>query len=432
MSARVLLTCWPFPGHVFPHMSIALALRQRGCDVAFYTAESAREMIEGEGFQLFPFRAVRPERWERIHRLEARAGGRRQSARVGHQAFRNWLVESIPEQIADLQVIVDEWQPDVVLTELSMWGPAVVLWEAVPIPVALISFMGPMIPGPDAPVWGFGMAPPRTTASRLLTQVLNHSTDIVARGLRRRVDFFRAQHGLGPLGCSVNEFTGRLPLYVVGNVPELDYDRHDLPASVHYVGPCVWHPPARAEKDDWLNQIPTDQPWVHVTEGTSHFQDPFVLRAAIDGLAGQPMQVIVTTGRDREAPSVPALARNVHLVEWVNHDTLAPRCSVLVTTGGNGTVMAAMQAGVPLVVVPTTWDKPDNARRVVDAGVGVRLPPKRCTPAGLRAAVGEVLSKPRYRENAIRLAERLNAAPGPQGAVDLLETLVPASVTAHA
>lgn len=429
MSARVLLTCWPFPGHVFPHMSIALALRARGCDVAFYTAETWRETVEAEGFTFFPFRAVRPERWERIHRLEERAGGRRQSMRVGHQAFRNWLVESIPEQVADLQAVIDDWRPDVILTELSMWGPVVVLWEAIPIPVALISFMGPMIPGPDAPTWGLGMAPPRTAASRLLVRVLNRSTDVVASGLRRRVDFFRSQHGLPPLGCSVNEFTARLPLYVVGNIPELDYDRHDLPPSVHYVGPCVWHPPVRAEGDGWLDEIPTDQPWVHVTEGTSHYQDPFVLRAAIEGLSGRPMQVILTSGRDRQVPNEAALAPNIHLAEWVNHDMLAPRCSVLVTTGGNGTVMAAMKAGVPLVIVPTTWDKPDNARRVVEAGAGVRLLPRKCNPVGLRAAVEQVLEDPSYRENAARIARRLAEAPGPPRAAQLIERLAAPSLS---
>ncbi|HBY46349.1 MAG TPA: hypothetical protein DEU95_14655, partial [Chloroflexi bacterium] len=75
MSARILLTCWPFPGHVFPHMSIALALRERGCEVALYTAEESRDVVEAAGIRFFPFKAVRSERWERIHELEERAGG---------------------------------------------------------------------------------------------------------------------------------------------------------------------------------------------------------------------------------------------------------------------------------------------------------------------------------------------------------------------
>ena len=53
--ARFLVTCWPFVGHLYPQISVAFALRERGHDVAFYTHESARSIVEGEGFTLFPF-----------------------------------------------------------------------------------------------------------------------------------------------------------------------------------------------------------------------------------------------------------------------------------------------------------------------------------------------------------------------------------------
>jgi UDP:flavonoid glycosyltransferase YjiC (YdhE family) len=79
---------------------------------------------------------------------------------------------------------------------------------------------------------------------------------------------------------------------------------------------------------------------------------------------------------------------------------------------------------VPLVVVPTYWDKADNAQRVVEAGVGLRVPPKRCTPEGLRAAVRRVLEEPGFRENARRVARLLADSPGPARAADLLEALV--------
>ena len=95
----------------------------------------------------------------------------------------------------------------------------------------------------------------------------------------------------------------------------------------------------------------------------------------------------------------------------------------MVTAGGTSTILSALQAGVPLVVVPTNWDKPDNARRVVEAGVGVRLAPKRCTPEALRAAVEEVLTDPTYRENAKHVAALLARASGPERAAELVEAL---------
>lgn len=423
---KFLITCWPFEGHVFPQMAVATALRERGHEVAFYTGEDARAVIEAQGLQVHAFSKLDASRYLRVQDREARTAARRQSLRVEHQAFRDWLVETIPGQVEDIRGVLADWAPDVLVSDLTMWGPILVLWEATPIPVAASStFIGPMIPGPDAPPWGFGLRPPAGAAARSLARVLNGVTDVAATGLRRRVSEIRADYGLGPLDTSVNAFSGRLPLYLVPSLAELDYGRRDLPASVHYVGPCVWDPPAGQQESDWLSTVPGDRPWVHVTEGTSHQQDPFLLRSALSGLAGEPVRVIATTGRRRDPGELRLgeLAPNVHLTQWVSHRQLLPRCSALVTTGGSATIMAGLQAGVPVVVVPTTWDKPDNARRVVEAGVGVRLRPGRCTPARLRAAVRSLLADPRYARRARQVAARLAAAPGATRSAELLEGL---------
>ena len=113
----------------------------------------------------------------------------------------------------------------------------------------------------------------------------------------------------------------------------------------------------------------------------------------------------------------------------MSHDALLPRCRALVTTGGAGTVIAGLQAGVPLVLVPTTWDKPDNARRVAEAGAGIVLRPRRCTPEHLREAIERVLGEPSYRAAAQRCAELLRAAPGPSGAAELIAALAPGPPT---
>ncbi len=425
MSARFLFAAWPFEGHVFPQMSVARTLRDRGHEVAFYTAEGMRATIEREELTVFPFQRVDPATWLRVESLERRVGGRRQSMRVGYQAFREWLVETIPAQVADLEEILQAWKPDVLVVDYSMWGPIVILREAAGIPVVAWSLLGTVIPGPDAPPSGFGLGSPKTRAARLRASLLTRGSDLVAIGVRRRVDHFRAEHGLPPLGCSVSAFAARSSLYLVAGLRELDYNRGDLPSTVHYVGACVWHPETQQGAAAALDAIPTDRPWVHVTEGTSHHQDPFVLRAAVRGLAGRPVHAILTTGqkRDPDALGLSPLPENVHLTRWVSHSELLPRCAAVVTTGGANTIVSSLQAGVPLVIVPTTWDKPDNARRVVEAGAGVRLSPRKCTPERLRAAVEQVLTDPSYRANARRIAGVFASTPGPVIAADLLQTL---------
>jgi UDP:flavonoid glycosyltransferase YjiC (YdhE family) len=80
----------------------------------------------------------------------------------------------------------------------------------------------------------------------------------------------------------------------------------------------------------------------------------------------------------------------------------------VITHGGHGTVMKALIAGVPLVVVPLGRDQPGNAARVVHAGAGVRLR-KNASVSALRAAIARVTEDPRYRAAARRMAARLAA-----------------------
>jgi UDP:flavonoid glycosyltransferase YjiC (YdhE family) len=92
----------------------------------------------------------------------------------------------------------------------------------------------------------------------------------------------------------------------------------------------------------------------------------------------------------------------------------------MITHGGHGTVMKALIAGVPLVVVPLGRDQPDNAGRVVYAGAGIRLR-RNASASTLQTAIGRVIEDPRYRAAARRMAARLASERDDNRAVDELE-----------
>lgn len=445
--ARFLFTVWPFPGHLYPNIAIAHALRARGHEVAFYTGSMAQAVVAGEAFTYFPFQQVAHRLqtvtgwsetpgddsdgtllYQRLTQRYAYSHAQSLLARAKQQKamYYEWILGTIPQQVIDLKAVLDAWQPAVIVCDPAMWSPILVLQETHRIPVAVLSLApGCMIPGPDAPPPGFGLPSPRTWHTRLLARLVASLTNLFASDFRRAISEMRQHYGLPPLSTSMLAFTGGMPLYLVPSIPELDYQRRDLPPSVHYVGPCVWNKPHHEPPPLWLAQLPKDRPWVHVTEGTSHAQAPIVLRAAAQGLANLPLQVIMTTGTNRNPvelglePSAP----NVRVERWVAHSDLLPHTDVVVTTGGAGTVLAALCAGVPLIVVSTEWDKPENAQRVVEAGAGIRLAPRHCTPRRLRAAVERVLGEPSFRQRAQRLAALFGQYGGAARAAELLESL---------
>jgi MGT family glycosyltransferase len=422
--ARYLLTVWPFRSHYFPMLAMADAVRRRGHEVAFYTGPSARADIEDEGFGFFPFQAVDEERihdlifsrgtfasWSRPRRLKA--------------LLREWLLGTVPDQVRDLEPILDVWQPDVIVAETSTWGPTLILHEARPVPVAVFStVVSCLIPGPQAPLVGLGLPRPRGPWSRALARLARSAVEFLSVDFRREVNRIRERHGLSALDCSVTEFAGRMPLYLVPGVPEFDFERTDLPPSVHYFGPCLWRPATPSSAPPWLAPHGDGRPWVHVTEGTMHTRRPILLQAAARGLGERPVRVTMDTGgRAPDEMQLGEPAPNVRVESWVPHELLLPHIDLMVTTGGAGTVMSALQAGVPLIVVPTEWDKPENAQRVAESGVGLRLAPNRCTPRRLRQAVETVLADPGYRDNARQLSRVLGKYAGPPRAAELLELL---------
>jgi MGT family glycosyltransferase len=193
---------------------------------------------------------------------------------------------------------------------------------------------------------------------------------------------------------------------------------------VRYVGPCVWKGAAAPPPvPTWLADLPGDLPVVHVTEGTIHTRQPLLLRAAAAGLRDLPMRVILTTGPNRRAEELDLgpTAGNVRVEQFVPHHALFPRTDVVVTTGGAGTVTTALLSGVPLVVVPTGWDLPENAQRVATSGAGVRLSMHDCTPDTVRRAVERVLGDHRFRDNARRIGSALGKRGGSDEAASLIE-----------
>jgi MGT family glycosyltransferase len=425
--ARFLFTVWPYPGHIHPNVAIAHALGTRGHESGFYTGSSLEESLEREGFRVFPFRHVNEARVAQVVLTLDALSLQWQQARRRKALLREWLLGTVDEQLEDLAAVVEGWRPDVVVCDPAMWGPLLVLHERIGIPLAVMSYVAAcMLPGPEGPILGVPLPRARGTTARLGRRALRVVARIAAASVRREAERIRARHGVRPMRTSVTAYAGEMPLYIVPSTPAYDRARSDLPRSVHYVGPCQWDKPGATPPPAWLTEMSRDQPLVYATEGTMHSKPAFVLRAALQGLASLPVRVVATTGTHRD-PATLALGKvpsNARVDRFVPHSDVLPRADVVVTTGGTGTVLASLSAGVPLVVVPTAWDQPENAWRVVEAGAGVRVAPAHCTPNTIRVAVERVLSDPSFRTNARRLGADFARHGGAAQAADLLEGLV--------
>ena len=134
---------------------------------------------------------------------------------------------------------------------------------------------------------------------------------------------------------------------------------------------------------------------------------PGLYRAVIDALAEVRARVLVTVGRHADPAELGPLPANVHVERWVAQASVMPHAAAMVAHGGAGTTLAALAAGVPLVLLPLSADQPINARRVAELGAGLALDGVPAAVPRLAAAVTRVLEEPGYRAAARRVAAQV-------------------------
>jgi UDP:flavonoid glycosyltransferase YjiC (YdhE family) len=97
---------------------------------------------------------------------------------------------------------------------------------------------------------------------------------------------------------------------------------------------------------------------------------------------------------------------NVRVERWVPQAEALAQASLVVCHGGSGTVLGALAANLPLVIMPLFADQFANARTLAGAGAAAVV-----EPAGLRAAI---LCPPPPPE---RIAREIRSAPPPLAAL---------------
>jgi UDP:flavonoid glycosyltransferase YjiC (YdhE family) len=255
---------------------------------------------------------------------------------------------------------------------------------------AVILMHGPyMIPRRDVPPIGTGFMPARGRLGRLRDRSAVAVTLAVFRRGMPALNRARADFGLPPVR-DLPDLMSRADRILVCSSPSYDFGSGSVPANVCYVGPQLDDHASGATGDRWAG--PPGQPLVLVGLSSTVMRQEGLLQRAADVLGQAQVRGLVTTGPAVDPARISA-PPNVTVTRWARHADVLPHCSAVITHGGHGTVLKALMAGVPLVLVPLGRDQPDNAARVVHAGAGIRRPatkllwaPRPCARSTRRSA----------------------------------------------
>jgi len=405
MKMNVLVYTSPARGHLYPVVPIASELSKRGHRAHIVTLAGELEHLAQIGISSSPIDPA-------VERIAIEDYRERSLPRAGMSVLKTFTARAAGEA-PDLARGIDDHNPDVLLIDVNCWGAATVA-ERSGLPWAMYSPYLLPLPSRDAPPFGLGLAPMNGPVGRVRDAIVGYGFRAgFDRTVMPAINALRARHGLPELR-RYSDVLARPPVLLALTAEGFEYPRSDWPANVRLIGAVNWSPPLPAPA--WLDEL--RDPLVLVTCSTERQRDKRLLHVSLESLPATGMSVIATSAaHDPDQFSAPPGSR---VVRFVPHEPILQRAACVVCHGGMGITQKALAAGVPVVVVPCGRDQLDTACRVQSAQAGVRLSPRRLTPARLAAAVHTAIER---RAGALCVGRAYAAAGGEAAGADAIEAL---------
>jgi UDP:flavonoid glycosyltransferase YjiC (YdhE family) len=134
--------------------------------------------------------------------------------------------------------------------------------------------------------------------------------------------------------------------------------------------------------------------------------------------------VLVAVGPDGDPSLLGEVSDRVHVERFVDQARVLPLVDAVVHHGGTGTVLGALAAGRPQLLLPQGADQFVNGDLLVKVGAGRVLTNDAQSPGAIGEAVAALLrTDSPERAGAARIQDEIAAAPSPADVVADLERL---------
>jgi UDP:flavonoid glycosyltransferase YjiC (YdhE family) len=370
-------------GHFLPLVPIARAAEAVGHEVAVVCPPGMAGRVAAEGFAALPA-GVRGDDAPPVRMPLLPLDAEREDRDV-RDGFAGWMAS---ERAAAIGEHFAAWHPDVVVRDEMDFGTVVAAERAgLPHATVLVIAAG-------------GLA----------------RAEVVGEPLRA----LRAQHGLPP-DPELRMLSRHLVLSPFP--PSYRDPRFPLPDTAHPLRPLTPAPPAGTVAPEWLARLDR-RPTIYLTLGTIfNTESGDLFPRLLAGLRELDANLVVTVGQHIDPAEFGPQPDGVHIERYVPQALLLPHCDLVVSHGGSGSVMGALEHGLPMIIAPMGADQPLNAARCAALGLGRVVDAVAATPQDVRAAAAEVLADRAYRAAAERVRAEISTLPGPAHAVALLEQI---------
>ena len=205
------------------------------------------------------------------------------------------------------------------------------------------------------------------------------------------------------------------PLLQLAQLSEaLDFPRDELPPSFHYTGP--WRKP---QSGKFVLPDACGRPTAYASLGSLQGARVQLFRRIAQACHRAGVRLVIAHGGagSGEFSSLPG---DPLVFDWVPQDQILEQVDMVISHGGMNTTLDALRHGLPMIVIPLTFEQPGTAARVERTGAGLMIS-SRAHPRTLERAIRCVLDDWSFREAAKRQSAAIKASGGVGLAADLIE-----------
>ena len=397
---RVLLIPVGSAGDVHPYVGLGIALRDRGHDVSIVTNAYFAPTVAAAGLRLVP--------WGTVDQYETVTGHPHLwHPRKGIGVIGRMLLAGMPELYETL--VEESRRGDVLLVGHGLAFAARLAHEELGLPLVTIHLQPAGFQSLyDSPI----MAPWLGSINELPLEVkrfLFRAIDFVAdRAFAPVVNELRRAHGLDP----IRHITSRWwhsPQQVIGLFPRwLAAPQPDWPENTELTGFPLFDDDPGTDVDpaveDFLDNGP---PPVVFVPGSGNRQARRFFRTAVDACQKMGRRGLLLTRYADHLP--PTLPDGVRRFDYVPLSRVLPRACALVHHGGIGTAAQGLAHALPQLIMPMTFDQPDNAHRLERLGVARTVWPREFRGPEVSDALHDLLASGEVRSACTTLAQRIGS-----------------------
>lgn len=422
--ARILFTCFGSLGDLFPYLAVAKTLQERGHRVTLGSTALYRQQIEAESLRFTHLRCgldlhTSPEAVRHLltRLFDPMRGGKAITDEMMMQIGDTFL--DTRAAIADADVVVSN--PLAFATPIACREGGLPWLSTVLAPMFLLSTYDPPIMTP---------APWMKQVHRVSPAIYR---GIFALIKRATLGWTKPLHTLcrdlnlpEPAGHPLFEgqFSpyGTLAMFPSGFAEaQPDWPRNTLVTGFPYFSTSAGDDSAARQVETFLAAGAPPMVFALGSSAVNIAGDFYAVSARIARQLGQ-RAVLVYGQHADQIQGIPP-GEDILAIPYVAYDKLFAGASVIVHQGGIGTLAQALSAQKPMLVVPFGFDQPDNGLRIQRLGLGLTLPREQYRVDTALPLLRDLLSHPRYRQQATTVGKQMADEDGVSRAADCIEEL---------